>query len=137
MLGLVRALRSVSILDKVTINAVAPAATITNQLPQDLATPIIEAGLPVSSAEHVALAILHSATGTHEDMVECYGKDKQEDKMSGRWHGRTVLTLGDTWTEIEGPLVQCREQWFGAENERLTKEQQAMTDSRFTGDRMT
>lgn len=46
MLGLVRALRPVAMLDGVTINAVAPAATITNQLPKDLAAPIIAAGLP-------------------------------------------------------------------------------------------
>ena len=130
MLGLVRALRSVAILDGVTVNAVAPAATITNQLPKDLAAPIIAAGLPVSSAEHVAKAILHCVVGTQERRVEDYGKDIPSTDGPGRWNGRTILTLGDTWTEIEEPLVTSRPQWFGTENEHLTREQQSMTDSR-------
>ena len=130
MLGLVRALRPVAILDGVTINAVAPAATITNQLPKDLAAPIIAAGLPVSSAEHVAQAILHSVVGIQERRVEDYGKDVPDTDSPSRWNGRTILTLGDAWTEIEEPLVACRHQWFGAENERLMRAQQSMTDSR-------
>jgi len=130
MLGLVRALRSVAILDGVTVNAVAPAATITNQLPKDLAAPIVAAGLPVSSAEHVAQAILHCVVGVQERRVEDYGKDNADTDGPSRWNGRTILTLGDTWTEIEEPLVTCRPQWLGVENERLTREQQSMTDSR-------
>ncbi|KAF2763808.1 NAD(P)-binding protein, partial [Teratosphaeria nubilosa] len=130
LLGLVRALRCTSMLEHITINAVAPAATISNQLPEKLAKPIIEAGLPVSSAAHVALAILYAATGSQDRQVERYGKDRCEDDRPGPWNGRTILTLGDTWTEVEEPLVACRSSWFGLANERLTQQQQAITDQR-------
>ena len=65
LLGLVRALRStLPHSHGATVNTVAPAVTITRLLPSDLAAPIIAAGAPVSSAEHVALAIAHSLTHT-------------------------------------------------------------------------
>ncbi|KAF4556505.1 Short chain dehydrogenase-like protein 44 [Elsinoe fawcettii] len=130
MLGLVRVLRSVTMRDNVTINAVAPAATISNQLPKHLAAPIIDAGLPVSNADHVGWAIYYSATAQQNRPVEPYGKDDDSDLRSSRWHGRTILTLGDTWTEVEEPLATLKPQWFGAENTILTRAQQTMTDFR-------
>ena len=130
ILGLVRALRSVTILDGVSINAVAPGATISNQLPKHLAAPIVAAGLPVSAAEHVAKAILYCAIGQQDHRVEEYGKDTPETFRPGPLNGRTILTLGETWTEVEEPLVACRQQWMGLKNEHLTRKQQAITDSR-------
>ncbi|KAG8628066.1 hypothetical protein KVT40_003939 [Elsinoe batatas] len=130
MLGLVRVLRSVTTKDNITINAVAPAATITNQLPRHLAAPIIDAGLPVSDADHVGWAIYFSATAQQSNPVELYGKDDDSMVKPGRWNGRTILTLGDTWTEVEEPLARLKAQWMGPENLRLTRAQQALTDFR-------
>ncbi|KAI0903219.1 short chain dehydrogenase reductase [Ustulina deusta] len=61
-IGLMRGLRSQLVTDDITINCVAPAATITNLLPGNLAGPMAAAGLPVSSAEFVGRALVYSAT---------------------------------------------------------------------------
>ncbi|KAL8692052.1 MAG: hypothetical protein Q9218_002838 [Villophora microphyllina] len=114
-----------------TINAVAPAATITALLPADLAAPIMAAGLPVSTAHHVALAIAWSATARQGWQVEGYGKDPRAVVESeGRWNGRVILTLGDQWTEIEEPHANLRDQWMGKWNADMTALQQVATDVR-------
>lgn len=126
-----RSLRSTLIRDNITINAVAPAATITKLLPKDLAAPIISAGLPVSSAHFVGLALVYSATAKESRRVEAYGKDRDsETEREGRWNGRIILTLKDTYTELEEPIASLKEQWFGKENTKLTRMQQAATDFR-------
>ena len=61
--------------------------------------------------------------------VEAYGKDDRID-VRGKWNGRTILTLGDTYTELEEPLALLRRQWFGKENTELTRAQQIATDFR-------
>ena len=124
-----RCLRTTLPLFNISINAVAPAATITRLLSQDLAEPIIAAGLPVSSADHVARAVVFSAVANQDDKVESYGKDGDE-LTPGRWNGRTILTLGDTYTELEGPIASLKGVWFGAQNEALTRKQQIVTDIR-------
>lgn len=130
-----RALRSSLRPEGITINAVAPAATITALLPPYLAAPIIAAGLPVSTADFVGLAIAYSAVATQPQAVELYGKDDDElSRTPSRWHGRTILTLGDKYTELEGPLSSLRQQWFGRENTEFTRLQQAATDFRGTSD---
>ncbi len=129
-MGLVRALRSVTLQDDITINTVAPAATITPLLPPNLAAPIIAAGLPVSSADFVALAIVYSAVGKQEMSVEPYGRDMDDKDGPGRWHGRGILTLGEAYTEVEGLMGDLRPIWFGKKNTKLTREQQKMTDFR-------
>ena len=127
-----RALRSSLANDNITTNCVAPAATITSLLPQHLAAPIIAAGLPVSSADFVGLAVVYSATATQQQTVELYGKDSVDlAKKPCRWNGRTILTLGDRYTELEGPIASLRAKWFGLENTELTRLQQAATDFRF------
>ncbi|KAK2030385.1 short chain dehydrogenase reductase [Colletotrichum zoysiae] len=132
LVGMMRALRSSLANDDITTNCVAPAATITSLLPQHLAAPIIAAGLPVSSADFVGLAVVYSAVATQQQTVECYGKDDLDmAKRPSRWNGRTILTLGDTYTELEGPIAALRAEWFGAENTKLTRLQQAATDFRF------
>ncbi|GLI81257.1 putative secondary metabolism biosynthetic enzyme [Penicillium ochrochloron] len=131
LIGLVRSLRSTVIRDDITINAIAPAATVTSLLPADLAAPIIAAGLPVSTAEFVGLAVVYSASGTQPGQVELYGRDLEElASTQGRWNGRTILTLGDRYTELEGPIARLRREWFGEENTRDTRKQQMATDFR-------
>ena len=130
LVGLVRSLRAVTLKDNITINTVTPAATITSLLPQHLAAPIIAAGLPVSSADFVGLAVVYSAVGKQSKRVEPYGKDTDESDGPGRWHGRGILTLGDAYTEVEGPVADLRTQWFGQKNTELTRLQQTMTDFR-------
>lgn len=89
------------------------------------------AGLPVSSAHHVGLAVAYSAIAKESCQVESYGKDTKEFfKMSGRWNGRTILTLGNSYTELEEPIANLRPQWFGEENTKLTRLQQTATDFR-------
>ncbi|PYI24531.1 putative short chain dehydrogenase/ reductase [Aspergillus violaceofuscus CBS 115571] len=132
LVGLVRALRSSLPLQYgATINAVAPAATITSLLPAHLAAPIMAAGAPVSTARHVALAVVYSATASQPHSVESYGNDGPKQLGPGRWNGRVILTLGDKWTELEEPLAERRIDWFGAWNTEKTALQQKLTDMRF------
>lgn len=128
---MIRALRSTLIKDNITINGVAPAATITKLLPEHLAAPIIAAGLPVSSAYFVGLALVFSATANETRRVEAYGKEKEsENERVARWNGRVILTLGDQYTELEEPMSRLREEWFGKKNLHFTRMQQAATDFR-------
>ncbi|KAJ4021178.1 hypothetical protein NW752_004185 [Fusarium irregulare] len=129
-IGLMRGLRSALIMDDITINAVAPAATITKLLPQVLAKPLMAAGLPVSSAEFVGRALVYSATAQQNKRVEDYGKDAPTTDGKGSWNGRTILTLGDRYTEVEEPHAELRRYWLGWENTTLTRAQQAATDFR-------
>lgn len=134
LIGLVRALRPQMPLYGATINAVAPAATITKLLPKDLAKPIMAAGAPVSSAHHVALAVAYSAVASQPRQVESYGRDPEGIVNSrGRWNGRCILTLGDQWTEMEEPISSLRKQWFGEYNTEMTAFQQKLTDTRPQG----
>ncbi|KAB8209384.1 insect type alcohol dehydrogenase ADH-like classical c SDR [Aspergillus parasiticus SU-1] len=131
LIGLVRSLRSALLPENITVNAIAPAATITSLLPKHLAAPIIASGLPVSSAEFVGLAIVYSSVASQSHPVELYGKDNNSSGQSpSRWNGRTILTLGAHYTELEEPIAALRPQWFGAENTELTRLQQAATDFR-------
>ncbi|KAI0506889.1 short chain dehydrogenase reductase [Xylaria bambusicola] len=133
LVGMIRALRSVVVKDGITINGVAPAATLTRLLPEHLAAPIIAMGLPVSTSDFVGLALVHSATAQQRRRVEVYGKEMEKEVWTEeRWNGRVILTLGETYTEIEEPLADLRPFWFGQENLRLTRLQQAATDFRST-----
>ncbi|KAJ3546648.1 hypothetical protein NM208_g1905 [Fusarium decemcellulare] len=131
LINFIRAMRSTLRDSGITINTVAPAATITKLLPADLAAPIIAAGLPVSSSHFVGLAVAYSATAWEHQKVQAYGKDTEEWKQTpGRWNGRAILTLGDRYTELEGPISDSRPFWFGNANYDETKMQQAATDFR-------
>ncbi|KAJ8066464.1 hypothetical protein OCU04_005524 [Sclerotinia nivalis] len=106
---------------KSSLLAYRSAATVTKLLPADLAAPIISAGTPVSTAHHVWLAVVYSATASQSRQVEGYGRDTLDEvNRPGRWNGRIILTLGDKWTELEEPIASLRESWFGAENSKLT-----------------
>jgi NAD(P)-dependent dehydrogenase (short-subunit alcohol dehydrogenase family) len=131
LVDLIRALRSTMVRDGITINGVAPAATITSLLPAHLAAPIMAQGLPVSDAHFVGLALVYSAIAKQSRRVQTYGKDKEEDLWKHeRWNGRVILTLGDSYTELEEPLVDLSPFWMGRENLRWTQMQQAATDFR-------
>ncbi|KAH8746644.1 short chain dehydrogenase reductase [Hyaloscypha finlandica] len=131
LVGLIRALRSTMVRDGITINGVAPAATITSLLPAHLAAPIMAQGLPVSDAHFVGLALVYSAIAKQSRRVQTYGKDKEEDLWKHeRWNGRVILTLGDSYTELEEPLADLSPFWMGRENLRWTQMQQAATDFR-------
>ncbi|KAJ0120938.1 hypothetical protein J7T55_015676 [Diaporthe amygdali] len=133
LINYLRAMRSTLRGSGITINAVAPAATITGLLPAELAAPIMAAGLPVSTAHFVGLAVVYSAVASEEQKVAAYGKDSEEWKQApGRWNGRTILTLGQRYTELEGPISDLRNHWFGDDNLRETQLQQAATDFRDT-----
>lgn len=129
LIGLVRSLRSVLPREDISINSVAPAATITKLLPENLAAPLMAAGLPVSEANFVGLAIVYSAVQRQTGRVEDYGKDV-EGTGFGRWNGRTILTLGEGYTELEGPIANLKPKWFGEQNAKLTRMQQTATDFR-------
>ncbi|KAI0550325.1 short chain dehydrogenase reductase [Xylaria curta] len=133
VLGLIRSLRaSLPYTHGATINGVAPAATVTRLLPMNLAAPIMAAGSPVSTPEHVGLAVAYSAVGMEDKQVDRYGKDPEAVKKHwpGRWNGRVILTLGDTWTEVEGPLADKRPEWLGEYQCMSTQRQQRLTDTR-------
>ncbi|KAJ2998233.1 hypothetical protein NUW58_g386 [Xylaria curta] len=133
VLGLIRSLRpNLPYTHGATINGVAPAATITRLLPKNLAAPIMAAGSPVSTSEHVGLAVAFSAVGMEDKQVDRYGKDPEAVKKHwpGRWNGRVILTLGDTWTEIEGPMADKRPEWLGEYQYTSTQNQQILTDNR-------
>jgi len=92
---------------------------------------MLAAGLPVSSAHTVGLAVVYSAVAKEARLVEPYGKDNGDtDDRPGRWNGRTILVLGNTYTELEEPIAKLREEWFGRKNTMLTRMQQAATDTR-------
>ncbi|KAH7113717.1 hypothetical protein B0J11DRAFT_553783 [Dendryphion nanum] len=129
LVGLVRSLRSTLPRFDISINAVAPAATITKLLPMNLAGPLMAAGLPVSSAHMVGLAVVYSAVARQSRMVETYGKENMLD-LESKWNGRTILTLGEHYTELEEKLADLRPVWFGWKNADLTKKQQATADFR-------
>ncbi|KAK3321249.1 short chain dehydrogenase reductase [Cercophora scortea] len=133
LIGLVRALRSTMRADNITINAVAPGATVTSLLSAELASPLVALGLPLSDAHTVGLALVYSATATQQRRVEPYGKEEDRSiwqEEPERWNGRVIFTLGDTYTELEEPISDLRPFWFGRENLRLTRLQQAATDMR-------
>lgn len=131
LVGLVRSLRHNLYLDNITVNAVVPASTETRLIAPKFIEPIKQMGLPVSSARHVGAALVYSAVARETRKVEVYGKEPIENiKKEGRWNGRVILTLGETYTELEEKLADLRPQWFGEQNLMLQNKQQAVTDFR-------
>jgi len=96
-----------------------------------LAQPIIAAGLPVSSAHFVGLALAYSATAEETRRADSYGKDEDSDgEPEARWKGRVIFTSGYVYTELEEGLADLRRTWLGSRNASLTRLQQAATDFR-------
>ncbi|KAI1208433.1 short chain dehydrogenase reductase [Annulohypoxylon truncatum] len=128
--NLIRTLRTTLPLHNIAISGVAPSATESSTLPPDLAAPIMATGLPVSTARHVGLAVVYSATASQSRRVEDYGKDSEATDSGGRWNGRVIHTISDTFTEVEEMLIQTRPQWWGERNIELARKQQTATDLR-------
>jgi len=123
LVAMVRSLRSLLILDNITINAIAPGATVTKLLPSHLAEAVRAIGAPISTAHTVALALVHSATAKEPRRVEDYGKDKAEEREGERrWNGRTIVVLGDQYTEVEEKYADLRSAWLGETNTKLFQE---------------
>ncbi|KAI0391318.1 short chain dehydrogenase reductase [Xylariaceae sp. FL0594] len=132
LVGLIRALRTVTIRDNITINGVAPAPTDTIMLPGKLASAFASHDVPLSTPEHVALALVYSATARQDRKVETYGKEPREDvfKKGERWNGRVIMAFGDRFAELEEPIADLKPFWLGSENDRWLRDQQAATDFR-------
>ncbi|KEY74793.1 hypothetical protein S7711_09842 [Stachybotrys chartarum IBT 7711] len=82
--------------DGITVNGVAPAATLTGLLPPHLAAPVRVQGLPISSSHFVGLALVYAATAYQDRRVEVYGKEGENSKYRREsWNGRLILTLGE------------------------------------------
>lgn len=122
------------ILDGITINSVAPSATLTKFIPAHLVEPVKASGAAVSSPHEAAVALIYSATAKEPRRVEAYGKDVDaEDDRERRWNGRVILVLGDRYTEVEEPYANVRSSWLGRENARMYRVQQTVTDTRSLG----
>lgn len=126
-MGLVRSLRPILPLANITINAVAPGATETPLLPQKYIDAIRAASLPVSTADFVGLALVYSATARASKPIDVHGAETgSESPPVKRWNGNVIMTLGDQYAELEGPLRDLRPLWLGQENDSLIKAQQAL-----------
>ncbi|KAI0889181.1 short chain dehydrogenase reductase [Annulohypoxylon maeteangense] len=130
--NLIRTLRTTLPLHNIAISGVAPSATESSTIPPNLVAPILASGLPVSTARHAGLAIVYSATAKQSRRVEDYGKDSEDTDSGGRWNGRVIHTISDTFTEVEDMLIQTRPQWWGKRNVELVRKQQTTTDTRDT-----
>ena len=109
----------------------APSPTSTSILPETFRRRLEEAGIPVSSPEEVALAIVYSANAMAKRRVEPYGRDKDDDDaQQARWNGRVIFTLGNRFTELEEPYADQVSSWFGEENKSMTRQQQILIDKR-------
>ncbi|KAF2154364.1 NAD(P)-binding protein [Myriangium duriaei CBS 260.36] len=131
LIGLIRGLRTMADIYGTTVNGVAPGATVSKLLPPDLAGMMRAAGVPISCAYHVGLAVVYSAVARQPHAVAAYGKDDPAKvKAEGRWNGRIILTIEDTWSEIEEPIADLRESWMGKENSDVMHAMQRATDLR-------
>ena len=86
------------------------------------------AKLPMSSARFVALALVFSATAYEDRRVEVYANDGDlRHPTPQRWNGRVIVTLGDTYTEVEESLADLCPSWLGERNTELIRAMQAAT----------
>ncbi|CAN8106152.1 unnamed protein product [Discula destructiva] len=130
-IGIIRSLRNALQQDGITINGVAAGSTITKMLPYAYAVPLINEGIAVSAAEHVATALVYSAVAHEERKVEIYGREPAHHlHVPGRWNGRVIVALGDKYRETEEVLADSREFWYGKQFCKWTIMQQSATDFR-------
>ena len=130
LIGLVRALRSTLILDFITINAVAPSFTLTSMVPKHIVSTFTKAEIPMSSTQTVALAMAWQCTAKQTERVEDYGTDTPGPGPHSRWNGRTLLTMGFTFVELEEGISRTKSEWFGERMAELARRQQRATDDR-------
>lgn len=132
IVGLVRGWRTQLIHEGITVNAVAPAATISGLMSEEAARKQEARGLQISTAHHVAKALVFSATAREQRRVEAYGTESEADnEREGPWNGRVIMTMGERYTEVEEPLERLKSQWFGGLNLKHTRIGQVITDGMF------
>ncbi|KAK9770015.1 hypothetical protein SCAR479_13340 [Seiridium cardinale] len=130
-IGLIRSLRPVLGREGITINGVAPSMAATALLPKYLEEAMSVQGLPVSSAYVPGLALVFAATASQERRVGSYGKETEKEVWGKeRWNGRIILTLGDSFSELEETIADLQPFWFGLDNFKHARRQQAATDMR-------
>ncbi len=96
--------------------------------------PLKGLGVRISSADFVGLALVYSAVARQACRVEPYGKETEKDILEeGRWNGRVILTLGDTYTEVEEAFSETRPLWIRSEILDSIRHQQAVLDFRHGG----
>ena len=84
----------------------------------------------MSSTQTVALAMAWQCTAKQTERVEEYGTDTLGPGPHNRWNGRTILTMGYTYVELEEMVARTKSAWFGRWTAELTRRQQRATDDR-------
>ncbi|KAI0400483.1 hypothetical protein F4802DRAFT_584793 [Xylaria palmicola] len=134
LLGIIRSLRTLMIRDGITINGVAPGATLTGIGPKyvmDILAAAPRREALVGDARTVGRALVYSAVASEGRAVQVFGRQAEAEVWRpGRWNGRVILVLGRRYAELEEPIADLRPFWFGRENLALLREQQAILDFR-------
>lgn len=104
--------------------------TFTSLVPQIFADVIVAEHLPLSTADNVGLALVYSAVAMQSRRVEKYeqGKNDAEDRYESRWNGRVIVTSGDRYMEVEGPLAESRPMWVREVSDTLSRTELVATN---------
>ena len=84
----------------------------------------------MSSTQTVALAIAWQCTAHQTERVEDYGTDTPGPGPQSRWNGRTLLTMGYMFVDLEEAVSRTKKDWFGTWTTQLARRQQRATDDR-------
>lgn len=95
----------------------------TSLVPPQFVDVIVAKHLPISTADHVGLALVYSAIAKQSRRVEQYGQQKNdtEDRDESRWNGRVIVTSGERYMEVEEPLAEARPMWLREESDSISK----------------
>ena len=99
-------------------------------VPKNIVSTFTKAEVPMSSTQTVALAMAWQCTAKQTERVEDYGTDTRGPGPHNRWNGRTLLTMGYTFVELEEMVSRTKSAWFGRSTAELTRRQQSATDDR-------
>ena len=99
-------------------------------VPKHIVSTFTNAEIPMSSTQTVALAMAWQATAKQTERVEDYGFDTPGPGPHNRWNGRTILTMGFTFVELEEMVSRTKSAWFGRWTGELARRQQGATDDR-------
>ncbi|KAF9891425.1 hypothetical protein FE257_004281 [Aspergillus nanangensis] len=122
LVGLIRALRSAVAKDNITINGVASGLTLTNGVPQRVIADFQAQGLYASDAHFVGLALVHSATASQTERVGVrYEERESQEWTTERWNGRMILTVNETYTELEEQFFDLQGSLLRWENPEILR----------------
>ena len=99
-------------------------------VPKHIVSTFTKAEIPMSSTQTVALAMAWQCTAKQTQRVEDYGTDTPGPGPHSRWNGRTLLTMGFTFVELEEGISRTKSEWFGEWTADLARRQQRVTDDR-------